>query len=189
MPGFLDLIQDPRYLSQVATGLQAAGGTQVTLGYLANGTQALVQSQFVADQLREQASNAMGTAQRKAWSDERATKYLASETLARAAASGGGASDPTVVNIIAQQAAEGAYRQQVDLYDGESRARQLTLQAQSRELEGQATASNDRRMAGASLMGVGTTFLKGFAKDSSILQRFGGDGPKMPGDATGWGGY
>lgn len=189
MAGFLDFLSDPRFLSQVGTSLQAAGGTQVTLGYLANGMNAKAQADFQATQLRQQANDAMGSAQRKAWSDDRATKYLASETLARAAAGGGGASDPTVVHLIAQQAAEGSYRKQVDLYDGESRSHQLSLQADAKEFEGNATQANDRSMAATSALRVGSTLLTGYARDSSLFQRFGNGGPKLPTDLANWSGY
>lgn len=189
MAGFLDFLSDPRFLNQIATGIQAGAGAQVTLGYLANGMNAKAQSEFQATQLRQQASDAMGSAQRKAWSDDRATQYLASETLARAAAGGGGASDPTVVHLIAQQAAEGSYRKQVDLYDGESRSNLLSLQADAKDFEGSAAQANDRRMAGVSGVGVGTTLLRGYERDSSLYSRFSNGGPKLSADLATWGGY
>lgn len=189
MAGFLDLLNDPRFLNQVDTSLRAAGGTQVTLGYLANGMNAKAQADFQATQLRQQSSDAMGSAQRRAWSDDRATQYLASETLARAAAGGGGASDPTVVHLIAQQAAEGSYRKQVDLYGGETRSNQLSMQADAKEFEGNATQASDRQMAGVSAMGVGSSLLRGYEKDSSLFRRFSNGGPRLASDASSWSEY
>lgn len=190
MSGFLDLLKDPRYVNQIATGLDTAGGFMTTAGYLQHGAAARGQAQFTAEQLRQQAGDAMASAQRRAFSDDRQARYIQSETLARAAASGGGASDPTVVNIMAQQAEEGAYRRQVDLYEGSSRERLLQLQAQAKEFEGQQTQDVANRVAGSSMLKVGASLLRGFAKDSSILSRFGGDGPNVgPQDIQTWSGY
>lgn len=175
---FLDFILDPRTINAVATGLTAGGKINTAQQLEQHGNDLRAAAQFQADQLREQATDAVGAAQRRAWSDDRAARYLASETLARAAASGGGASDPTVVNLIAAQAAEGSYRRQVDLYEGDTRARQLQLQATAREYEGASQQASAQGAGRSTLLSAGASLLKGYADDSSLYQRFAGDGPK-----------
>lgn len=175
---FLDFILNPGVLNAIAGGMQA--GSRISQGQqIADHGQALKQAaQFQADQLREQAGDAIATAQRRAWSEDRAARYLQSETLARAAASGGGASDPTVINIIAKQAEEGAYRQQVALYEGNSRARGLVRQAQAREFEGASQLASAQGAERASYLQAGTSLIGSLARDSSLYQRFGGGGPE-----------
>ncbi len=174
---FLDFILDPSILNAVATGIQAGSRVNTGQQQIEYGETLRQAAQFEADQLREQSGDAIAAAQRRAWSEERQARYVASETLARAAASGGGASDPTVVNLIAKQAEEGAYRAQVALYDGNARARQLQRQALAREYEGASRKASAEGAGRASMLGAGATLVTGFAKDSSLFQRFGGDGP------------
>jgi hypothetical protein len=103
---------------------------------------------------------------------------IASTALAHAAASGGGASDPTVVNLIARNAGESAYRQAVALYGGDEAARTMQLQADAREYEGKQAQVNSYANATAQGMGARATLLKGMAREASLYLRFGAGGPK-----------
>lgn len=94
-------------------------------------------AQYAAAQLRQNAGQAQAASQRTAISQDRNTRYILSQGLAQAAASGGGASDPTVVNAFAQLAGEGAYRRAVALYEGDEKARALNDQADATEYSGQ----------------------------------------------------
>lgn len=181
MAGFLDFLTDPRLLSMVATGMQAAGHISAGKAQVQQGEDVRALALFQADQLRQQANEALAASQRRAWSEERRANYAASATLAAAAASGGGASDPTVINIIAQQAAEGSYRQAVALYEGNTRARQLRLGATAKEYEGEVARYQGGVARANSYMAAGSTLMKGLARDASILQRFGGEGPQVGG--------
>ena len=91
---------------------------------------------YEAEQYRQQASAAQAYGQITAAEERRQAKLAISRTLAVAAASGAGASDPTVVNLVARQAGEGAYRSSVALWEGEDRARQYRMSAEAREYEG-----------------------------------------------------
>lgn len=183
MPGFLDFLSDPRFLNGIASTLQASGQLATGLAQQQHGADVQAAAEFQAQQLRQNANDAMASAQRVAWNEDRRTQYVASATLAAAAASGGGASDPTVINLIAEQATEGSYRRSVALYEGDSRARLLQLQADAREFEGKSARRSGALGLGGAVIGAGSTLLKGMAKDSSLLQRFGGDGPRVSGDA------
>ena len=90
------------------------------------GTQAAA---FQAAQLEQDAKTSIGMGQRAAAEERRQAEIAQSRILALAAASGGGASDPTVVNLIARQAQEGAYRANLALYEGDEAARKMRLQA------------------------------------------------------------
>jgi hypothetical protein len=183
MAGFLDslgeFLLNPRTINMIAGGLEAGGRYNTGAQQIAHGANLQAAAEFTAMQLEQQAGDAIASAQRRAWNEDRATKYLASETLARAAASGGGASDPTVINLIAKQAEEGAYRRQVALYEGDSRARAMRLQAEARRFEGGSQRSAAENAGKASMFGAGTSLLTSMAKDSSLYQRFGGGGPQQ----------
>jgi hypothetical protein len=71
----------------------------------------------------------VAASQRQAAEERRQADLVASRALAVAAASGGGVSDPTVVNIIARTRGEGVYRANVALYEGAERARSMRIEA------------------------------------------------------------
>jgi hypothetical protein len=183
---FTNFLTSPRLWDAVATGMQVAGKLEQGDQQAAYGEALQKAAEFEAAQLRDQANEAFAASQRAAWSEERAARYLMSETLARAAASGGGASDPTVINIIARQAQEGAYRQQVALYEGSERAHLLRMQATAREYEGATRAVAGRNAERGSNLAAAASLLGGFSRDASMLQRFGGDGPSLPGTEMGY---
>lgn len=180
-----DLFNDPIGLNDIGTGIAAAGQLITGSERKQYGQDQQAALDFQARQLREQGGNAQAAAQRDAYFEERRARYAGSAALAAAAASGGGASDPTVINIIADIAAEGAYRQQVALYGGQSRAQQLELQAQAAQIEGSNRARAGERDQFGSILGAGTTMLKGFERDSSMYQRFGMGGPKATASGDG----
>lgn len=97
-----------------------------------------------------------------------------------AAASGGGASDPTIMRIIANTRAEGAYRSAVAIYEGEERARQLKFQAVTGLIGGaDAEAEGATRQQGYALMTAGI----GVKTASSLYSKYGLNGPPtMHGD-------
>lgn len=174
---FWDFFSDPKQLNAIGTGIQAAGGISSVRGTLATGEMAQQAGEFTAEQLRVQEGQAQASSQRTAYFAARDAKYVESAALASAAASGGGASDPTVINTIAQIAAEGAYRQQTALYEGTEKARTLEMQAQASQYEGAVKNQAAKGTAYGQMLGVGANLLKGYAKDSSLFQRFGAGGP------------
>lgn len=72
---------------------------------------------------------AMAASQRTALEERRQADLVASRALAVAAASGGGVSDPTIVDILTRTKGEGAYRARVALYEGEARSRAMRVSA------------------------------------------------------------
>lgn len=169
--------KDPVKLNNAATAIDAGGQIAGGLSHILYGLQAQQAAEFQAAQLRQNAGQAMASAQRRAFDVDRQSKYVASAALASAAASGGGASDPTVVNLIARNAGEFAYRKAVALYQGEDKARALNLQADAKEFEGANVRANSNMVGVMQGFGAASTLMKGQARQASLLQRFGGGGP------------
>lgn len=89
-----------------------------------------------AVQAEQNAGQAIAAAQRVRDEQTRQATLVASRAQAVAAASGGGASDATVVNLISRIKGEGAYRGMVAVYQGEEQARKLRLVASTKRYEG-----------------------------------------------------
>jgi hypothetical protein len=168
-------------LDQNAIGAvsDAGGNILSAISHLQFGMQAQRAAEYQAAQLRQNAGEAMASAQRQAFDVDRQSAYTVSAALASAAASGGGASDPTVVNLIARNAGEFAYRKAVALYQGEDKARLMNMQASAKEYEGKNTMVNSALVGGANVFRAGTTLMQGEARGASMLSRFGGDGPPV----------
>ena len=84
-----------------------------------------------AQQYEDKAKEAVAAGQRAMLEERRQKRLIASRALAVASASGGGAFDPSVINIIGDIDGEGAYRESVAMYQGEQEALDLRLQAAS----------------------------------------------------------
>lgn len=117
---------------------------------------------FEADQMKAQAGQERASSQRQAGEDRRQKRMVQSRLTAMAAASGGGASDPTVVDIAGDLETEGEYRALSSLWEGEERARGLEAGAASRKMEGK-----QKLMGG--LTGAAGTILSG---SESLFDRF-----------------
>jgi hypothetical protein len=130
-------------------------------------------SDFSAWQAEEQAGLAIASAQRKAFEEQRLGRLASSKILSIAAASGGGASDPTIVHLIAAQTAISGYRANVAVFEGDSKARQLMMEAGAQRIAGaQATEIGAERKAGYELAGEGA-----LAKGAmSLYAKYGFDG-------------
>ena len=161
---------------------EAAGGMIGALSHIQFGQQAAEAALFQAAQLRQQAGQALATSQRQAFDVDRQAQYIASAALATAAASGGGASDPGVVSLIARNAGEMAYRKSVALYEGEDKARALGLAADAKEYEGANVKANSNQVGMSQLFTAGTSILRGAAREGSLFQRYGGGGPSFGND-------
>lgn len=148
---------------------------------------AAVASQFQADQARVNAGQAFAASQRDAAEQRRQATLLQSRALALAAASGGGATDPTVVNVLGRIAGEGAYRAAVSLYRGEEQARALRMEASAREFDAAAAREGGELRAAAYRSAAKTGVLRA---GLSLFEKYGmADQPKATGAATWTSGY
>ena len=111
-------------------------------------------AQLEADVLDRQAIQTRAAAQRDMFDVQRAARLAESRAVALAAASGGGASAPTVLNIVGNIAKEGAYNAARAMYAGEEQARLMQIQAIEKRKLGQfdMTAGN---LAGLAAEGRG----------------------------------
>lgn len=176
-----------------SSGMQAAGWLSVasalidTWGSMESGRTARIKAeqqrvllQFEAEEAEKQAGQVLAVSQQQAREEQRQGRYVASRALAVAAASGGGVSDPTIVNLIAKGKGEATYKANVALYQGEAKARQLRLQALGGNLSGSLAMENGLRTDEQyNIAGAGAA-LKGGA---SLYARYGMNGPGR-GDAA-----
>lgn len=168
-------IMSSKGLSMGGTILGAAGQFAAGSAAASAGASQQAADEFQAAQLRQNANTAEGVGQLQAIEAKRQTDLLNSRALAVAAASGAGASDPTVINLIAKNASEGAYRQQVALYGGEDKARLMGLQADALDYQGSVAASHGRQEQVAHELAAGAGILRG----NTMLSRYGGNGPNL----------
>lgn len=119
-----------------ALGLMAAGTALDAYGKYRAGDSAKKARKFEAAQMDRLANRAVASSQRDAQEVERQGQLQMSRALAVSAASGGGASDPTVMDIIGDLAGDTDYRKMVALYEGKTRADELRLGAETRRMAG-----------------------------------------------------
>lgn len=168
----------PTVLQLGATVLNA--GSQVAKGNAAktvgNRRQAL--AEFEASQLEQSATESRGVGMRGQQSQQHQTALVASQALARAAASGAGASDPTVLSIIARTAGEGSYRAALQLYEGSAQARLDTLRAAGLRYQGDTSAADASVAAGQANMGALMAAITGGSKALDVYTRTVPSSPK-----------
>lgn len=138
---------------------------------------------FEAAQLEQIAGEETAIAQRRASEERRRGRLLESRALALGAA-GGGAGDPTVVNIISDLAGEGEYMAAVRIYEGEEAARRARMGAAGQRvtagtaLEAGALTASGLRAEGAARRSADTsaalgTIFSGAGRASSLYGRYG----------------
>jgi hypothetical protein len=175
-----------------ASAFKLAGGLTEATGYeqaaeaaRVAGRRKNVAAQFEAEQLEQNAGQVVAASQRDAMEERRKADLMASRALALAGASGGGASDTTVVNIIAKLKGEGSYRSAVALYRGEDKARRLRMGAAARRYEGAVAeeggifegAAYDTQAKAARFQAIATA-----ASDApTLLMKYGGGAPTSGG--------
>ncbi len=148
---------------QVTNTLQAGKAAQEA----ALARQAALEHQ--AKQARQNAGQERAASQRASKEQRRQAQLVESRALAVAAASGAGAADPTVENILGGIGAEGEFRALSELFIGEERARGLEFQADIKVFEGnQERRAGDiarrlsRTKAAGQVFGGGAKLLKSF---------------------------
>jgi len=155
--------------------LLAAGGLLSAGGKLMEGNAAYEDGknqrmalEFEAKQYEQGAVQAVASGQKAAKEVSRETNLLKSRMLAVAAASGAGASDPGLMNLVAEQAGVGALNELTALYQGEEKARQMRMTGSAKRYEGyQAEQSGKKKRdasrvsAVVSLISTGGTYFGG----------------------------
>jgi hypothetical protein len=193
MLDYLDSIigASPTSVHGAGTAMDVFGRVLGAFGAAQDGGARRMAAEYRAAQLRVGAGQEMAASQREAISALEQSKRVASRVLAVAAASGGGASDPTVVRLVADISSEGAYRQALALYEGQDRARMLRTQADAASYEGKLAEGAGNRNAIGGAIGAGASMFRGIAQGKSMREKYGGVGPRGsadvgPGSAS-WG--
>jgi len=154
---------------------EASGNLRMGEQSIIAGQRRKVAAQFEAEQYLINAGQAQASSQIAAAEARRQAGLVESRILAVAAAGGGGASDPTIINLISRTSARGAYNANVALYQGEDQARSMRMQAAARNYEGMVAEEAGylkdqayRTAAGTALFrGAGSLFNKyGFGTES-----------------------
>ena len=143
----------------VGTALQYSAQRKASKAASEQAKQEDLAADYEAKQLEHQAGQVVAISQREALDERKKAKLLESRALALAAASGGGASDPTIVKIMSDIAGEGAYRAQTALYEGAEESRRLMKGAEARRMGGTMAGQSALSVARAREIGsVGTLF-------------------------------
>ena len=132
------------WLSAAAPFILAGAGATSAVMAIQQGRQLEAAKDLEARQLESNAIAEAATSQRAAEAERKRTRVLQSRVRALSAASGAGASDPTVVDILSDIQQEGELRALNILYEGETAAQGLEFSAGMRRREGK-----DARRTGA----------------------------------------
>lgn len=143
----------PQVCFDPLTAVTVAGGVLSAAGTIAGGVASKNSADFTAAQMEQQAGESRAAGQRQAFERDRETKLALSKLQARAAASGGGASDPTVTNLAGDIAGRGEYQHLMEMYKGENRARGLEDEAMGARMTGAAKRDAAFLSAGGTLLG------------------------------------
>lgn len=151
-----------------------SAGSQVAKGAAAQTIAAQRQAadEFEAAQLQTEATASRGVGMRASQDQTLNTELVNSKALANAAASGAGASDPTVMNIMARTAGEGAYRSTLAMYEGEAQARLDVAKAGALQYQGAVGVAGANIAAQQSNIAAASTLLSGAVKAGSLYDRF-----------------
>ena len=128
--------------------------------------------EFEAKQQEIAAAESSGVGMRAAQDEILKARMVNSTALARAAASGAGASDPTVMAILARTAGEGSYRAATAMYEGEAQARLDRMRAAALRYQADVGVADAKDAAGLTEMGVASTLLSGGLRSLSMYEKF-----------------
>lgn len=141
---------------------QFGGGMMQANSASAEGSAMAQKALYDASQLTQQAGQTRAASQQQAIELKRNTDLTLSHARAVAAASGAGATDPTVQSVRAQIRSRGEYDALSALYNGEERARGMENQASlDRWMAPQYQSAGDTKSNAASIKSLSTLFGQG----------------------------
>jgi hypothetical protein len=161
--------------------ISAAGTILSTVSSISGGRSDDAAARFQAKQMEQQAGQERAASQREAIEERRKARFAESRALAVSAASGAGASDPTVLDIMGDLESEGEYRALTALFNGEERARGLEMGASAKRYEGATAKRSGYMKAGSTILGGGYSLLEKYGDTTLPWQR--------PGNVRPGGGY
>lgn len=144
-------------MEAMAIILPMVAGTIGAAGTIMEGNEARAGSKFEAAQLKAQADQEIGLAGEKAAEKAREAKLANSRNLAVAAASGAGAADPTVLQIMGDVEAQGIHNSLTEMFKGQTRRADLLSEANARKFAGKnAQTAGYLGAAGTLVEGIST---------------------------------
>lgn len=135
----------------------AASAALSAAGSIVGGVSANNQAQAQAANAEMQAQEQKAIAQREAVRKGKEARLIQSRQRAVAASSGGGAKDPTIMDLMGDVESEASYQKQAALYEGETRARGL-------EAEASLARSRGRQSMFSGFIGAGSSILSGYSQ-------------------------
>jgi hypothetical protein len=142
----------------------AVTGTLLSAGGKVYGAQkSAASADYSAAVLDQQAGQSVASGIQGSINERRKAQYVASAAQARAAASGGGATDPTVVDIIGNIQGEGEYRALTELYQGQDRATSLRARASGLRREASAERTSGWLSGISTVLSGGSSFYDKYA--------------------------
>jgi len=174
----LNFCHDPLTAMTAVSAVVSAAGTVVGgIGAKNAGDAARDSKYFEAGQLEQAAQESRAASQRSMLEKRREGTLLQSKLQARAAASGAGAADPTVVDLGGDIAQRSSYEGLMEVYKGENRARGLEDQAIGSRMSGDAAAAEGKAKRSASFLSAAGTILGGATSAYKLANRL----PYSPG--------
>ena len=126
-------------MAVVGTGVNLVGRFVQAKAQREAGVESRQAADYEAGQLERMAGEELAAGQREGLEVTRQQELLVSRGRAVAAASGAGASDPTVIDVLSDVEREGSYRAGLARYGGAQRAQGLLAQAHATRLSGKAS--------------------------------------------------
>jgi hypothetical protein len=161
-------------------GVLSAGMSAIST--IAGGAAQNKQAKYQARVLQQQADQEKASANREAQKKRSETEFLMSRQQALAAASGGGASDPTILDLMGDTAAEGEVQAKEVQYGGDVRATDLQNQASFIRHRGKAAKSGAMMTAMGTIAGSGLSLAGKYGDFGSSSSTYSGGGSKVTDD-------
>lgn len=117
------------------------------------GFKAKEQADAVAAQMKAKGDSEFAIAQRKSMDSQERTKMVLGQQKAVAAASGGGATDPSVMAIMGKTQQKGDYNSMIDMYNGAVSRGDMYTAADNTESEGKSKLLSSFLGAGSTIYG------------------------------------
>lgn len=153
----LAAVAGPAAAGSASTILPIIGTAATVLGTIGSGYAQKQEAEFEAKQAERASAEERAAGVRASQDRREKTAFLLSEQKAKAASSGGGVTNPTILDIMGETAQEGDYLARSDVAAGENKARGLLDQAAASRYRGKAA------FRGAILEGIGVG-AKGLSK-------------------------
>jgi hypothetical protein len=144
--------------------------------------------EYQARVARQKATQEEAVGQRNALETQRKTKLAQSQLQARAAASGAGASDPTVVDLATGIEGRGKYMGGLQQWQGDNRAWDYRTDAVGKEASAQSVRSGGQLSAFGTILGGASSLFKTFSGNfgGSTLPSSATTGTQQPEDNYYW---